>query len=63
MNGLTHPGEKRMLATALKEAKVLPRDFKRNIQQLYSDLHTKPEAAMDDIRLLVDELKSCLSRA
>ncbi len=63
MNGLTHPGEKRMLATALKEAKVLPRDFKRNIQQLYSDPHTKPEAAMDDIRLLVDELKSCLSRA
>ena len=52
LNRMTHPGEKRMLQTALSEAKYLPESFEQNIGRLLSSLFTDTqltEAALNDM--------------
>lgn len=45
LNGLTHPGEKRMVGYALENAEILPDGFEENINCLFSNLFTDTEKA------------------
>ncbi|MBQ1474246.1 MAG: DUF4037 domain-containing protein [Ruminococcus sp.] len=48
LNRMTHPGEKRMLQTAVDKAEILPEDFEKNInillRSVFTDLQTAEEA-------------------
>lgn len=57
MNELTHPGEKRLVQLCQKKCKVLPERFEENINQLYQDLFTNPDAIAEDIEAIITELE------
>lgn len=56
MNKLTHPGEKRMVQIAKQAARILPDSFEENIERLYRDLFSNPDAVLCDI----EKIYSCL---
>lgn len=60
MNKMTHPGEKRMMSIALKNAKILPAHFEQNIEKLFGDLFTNKELVIKDIECMVEELKKVI---
>lgn len=60
MNELTHPGEKRLVSLCKKQCSVLPADFEENIERLYADLFTNPDAVDEDISRIIRELKKVL---
>lgn len=60
MNEMTHPGEKRMLSIAAEQAKLLPKDFEKNVTSLYRDLFHNKDNIKEDIRLLTENLQQCL---
>lgn len=60
MNELTHPGEKRLVSLCKKQCSVLPADFEENIERLYADLFTNPDAVGEDIFRIIRELKKVL---
>ena len=60
MNKMTHPGEKRMMSIALEKAKILPQDFEKNIVQLFGDLFTNKEVVEEDIKHIVENLRTVL---
>lgn len=63
LNGMTHPGEKRLVAKALEGADVLPDGFERDVKALYQDLFSSPAAVEGDVGRLVGNLSSCLLAA
>ena len=63
LNGMTHPGEKRLVAKALEGADVLPDGFERDVKALYQDLFSSPAAVEGDVGRLVGHLSSCLLAA
>lgn len=60
MNGLTHPGEKRLVSLCKQHCALLPARFEENINQLYADLFTHLERVNDDVAGIVFELKKTL---
>lgn len=60
MNEMTHPGEKRMLETASKQAEILPHNFERNILHLLGHLFNEPEVVDTVVRRMNRDLKACL---
>ena len=56
LNGLLHPGEKRMIAWAEEKATVLPEDFAENIHQLLQNKMSQPETTMRIIDQMVINL-------
>ena len=60
LNRLTHPGEKRLVELALRDAKILPENFKQNVDKLYVDLYNNPLAVAEDIEEIVRELDKVL---
>ena len=38
LNEMTHPGEKRMVSISVKECKILPEDFEKNIEEYYENM-------------------------
>lgn len=60
MNELTHPGEKRLVSLCKKQCSVLPADFEENIERMYADLFTNPDAVGEDISRIIRELKKVL---
>lgn len=60
MNGLTHPGEKRLVSLCMQHCALLPARFEENINQLYADLFTHLERVNDDVAGIVFELKKTL---
>lgn len=56
LNGLLHPGEKRMIAWAEEKATVLPEDFAENIHQLLQNKMSQPETTMRIINQMVINL-------
>lgn len=56
MNKLTHPGEKRMVQIAKERAEILPDSFEENIECLYRDLFSDPEAVLCDIEKIYKRL-------
>lgn len=60
LNGLTHPGEKRLVALARERCPLLPEDFERNIEILYSHLFTAPAEIPGDLERIVTALRKIL---
>lgn len=60
VNGLTHPGEKRLVALCKSKCRILPADFEENINRLYAHLFTDLERVEEDIARIVGELKKVL---
>lgn len=60
LNEQTHPGEKRLIRLAKERCAILPNHFEENIQKLYSNLFTNPEAAVAVLEEMIVELKRIL---
>ena len=60
LNEQTHPGEKRLIRLAKERCAILPNHFEENIQKLYSNLFTNPEAAVAVLEEMIGELKRIL---
>lgn len=57
LNKLTHPGEKRMISYAKEHAEILPAHFEENLNELFSNLFTNPEKAVQTIEKIILELE------
>ena len=55
MNGMTHPGEKRMQSICAHECRILPERFDENLRRLFSGMFRESISAV--ISDMVDELK------
>ncbi len=62
MNGLTHPGEKRMVELAEKNARLLPNDFADQLQALFAHVGTAPEQIPADLKQIVSNLDDALAQ-
>ena len=60
LNGVTHPGEKRLVELCRKNCAVLPTRFEENLESLFGHLFVQPEKALDDIREILNELEPIL---
>lgn len=60
LNELTHPGEKRLVSLCLQKCKVLPNNFKENIDKLYKDLFVNLDNVNSDLEVIILELKKVL---
>ena len=61
VNEITHPGEKRMIFYALKECKILPKDFKRNLDLLLSNTFIDKEIFLDTLQRIIKELQAIIN--
>lgn len=61
LNRMTHPGEKRMLEIAQKEAKRLPADFAENIDSLLNSQFADHETVAAALRRIIDALDAVLA--
>lgn len=60
LNELTHPGEKRMCQYAKEQAKILPPNFEQNLEELFKNLFTDLDKAVQTIEQMIAELKSII---
>ena len=60
MNGLTHPGEKRLVQLCREGCALLPADFEENLNQLFADLFARPAAVGDDLSRIIRQLEQIL---
>lgn len=56
-NQLLHPGEKRLVKYAVKNCKILPLDFEKNIEKLYSE---PKENILSNLDLIISNLRVIL---
>ncbi len=59
-NGLTHPGEKRLIQLCTQQCECLPNRFEENISKLFADLFCDMDRVKEDIREIVRELEEIL---
>ena len=57
LNKLTHPGEKRMVQYAIQDAEILPEDFEKNIEDLFTNMYTDSNAFVETLEKIIDSLK------
>jgi len=57
MNEMLHPGEKRLVGYASDNCKLLPYEFKENINSLYTERYQNIPYILND---MTDRLKDCL---
>ena len=60
LNKLTHPGEKRMIQYAKEQAEILPAGFEENLDELFLNLFTDPEKAVQTIGKMIAVLESAI---
>lgn len=60
LNGLTHPGEKRLVQLCREGCALLPADFEKNLDQLFADLFAHPAAVADDLSRIIRALEGIL---
>lgn len=60
LNEQTHPGEKRLISICLDTCKLLPADFEKNLNALFSHLFTQPESVPEDLDRILTELGKIL---
>lgn len=60
LNGITHPGEKRLVQLCREQCCLLPEHFEENLQQLLKDLYTAPQQTPKNLDSIVMELKKIL---
>lgn len=58
LNEQTHPGEKRLIQLCRQNCKILPKNFEENIEKLFADLFTNPDAVFSDVAEIVKEIKA-----
>lgn len=59
-NRLTHPGEKRLVGICEAECKLLPDNFRENLDRLFAELYT--EKTVGNVARIVRELASALEK-
>lgn len=59
-NGVTHPGEKRLVELCLKNCRILPENFQRNITALFQDMFTGCDKVSRALDVLIHELEKIL---
>lgn len=60
LNRLTHPGEKRMVPYAKEQAKTLPVNFEKNLNQLFQNLFTDTDRAVQILGEMIVELEKVI---
>ena len=60
LNELTHPGEKRLVTLCERNCKKLPKDFRADLDTLFSDMFAHSEKLPADIDKIVTELEAVL---
>ncbi|MCM1156433.1 MAG: DUF4037 domain-containing protein [Roseburia sp.] len=63
LNGVTHPGEKRMIQMCLERCSLLPERFEENLQRLLHDLYTAPQRTAEDLESIVAALEKILNES
>lgn len=61
LNRMTHPGEKRMIEIAIRDATILPADFEKNIDALFESLYGNSETVAKLLRSIIDHLDDVLA--
>ena len=56
LNRKTHPGEKRLMQFCLEQCEILPKDFDANLNSLFAHLFSDPEAVLEDILAILQQL-------
>lgn len=60
VNGLTHPGEKRLMALCKERCQILPDRFEENLYNLFYHLYAAPDRVDGDIASIVGQLQKIL---
>lgn len=60
LNGKTHPGEKRLVQLCKESCPVLPADFEKNLNTLFSHMFSDHALLCEDLDLIVSELGKIL---
>lgn len=60
LNEMTHPGEKRMVELALKNARKLPSDFEKHIGKLYRCLFSNSDEALIILAEMIENLEDIM---
>lgn len=60
VNGVTHPGEKRLVQLAKERCKTLPENFEADISAVFSHMFTDAAALGEDLERILSELKDIL---
>ena len=60
INELTHPGEKRLIETCLCKCKILPKNFKENIDNLLGNIN-KGKKIIELVDKIIFELKEVIN--
>lgn len=63
MNEMLHPGEKRLIQICSSQCKGLPKDFEKNLNQLFEDMYGSPDRIMTDVSCILDELDKVLEKS
>lgn len=63
MNELTHPGEKRLVELCEKNCKILPDDFRGNIERLLHDLFGASDRVSSDLDSIITALERKLKES
>lgn len=63
LNRKTHPGEKRMIEIAKRDANILPADFEKNIDALFENLYGNSETVAEILRSIIDHLDDVLAKS
>ena len=57
LNGLTHPGEKRLVQLCRARCALLPEGFEENLEALFQDLFHRPERVEGDVAAILAALE------
>lgn len=60
LNKLTHPGEKRMVQYAKKQAEVLPANFEENLDKLFKNMFTDSVMTLQALCDMITELEDAI---
>ena len=57
LNGVPHPGEKRLVQLCRERCKLLPRRFEENLERLFQDMFRDPAGTAANLEDILAELK------
>lgn len=57
LNGVTHPGEKRLVQLCRERCPILPDRFEENLSRLFQDLFAAPDRVGEDLSALLSALE------
>ena len=60
VNELTHPGEKRMISYAKEHAKILPKDFEENMNELLSSIGSNINDVENNLKAIIKNLEDII---